>query len=186
MGDRNSDRIVTYSRALRVICTVAFAAIPSALGAMWVFGTEAFLLSGEPAQYLVPPGVGFESGLLDPTLRVLGFAISMIPAGLAMWALWHLAGLFGCFARLQFFTAHSVRHFRTFAAAVLLTGLARPLAGALMSLATTMGNAPGNRYLSITAGDSELTAIFLGFVLLVVAWVMEQGQRIAEENEQIV
>jgi hypothetical protein len=39
---------------------------------------------------------------------------------------------------------------------------------------------------SITAGDGELTAILLGAVLLVVARVMEQGRRLAEEHEQIV
>lgn len=185
MANRSS-RIVSYSRTLRAICIIGFAAIPIALGSIWFLGSEAFLLSREPTQYLVPHGVGFEAGLLDPSLRLLGFVISMIPGALAMWALWHLAKLFGCFARLQFFTADTVRSFRVFAMAVLLTGLARPLAGGLMSFVTTVGNSPGNRYLSLTAGDSEMTAIFLGFVLLVVAWVMEQGQRIAEENEQIV
>lgn len=186
MGDTRSAKIVAYSRILRGACVIGFVAIPLLLGAIWILGSEKFLLSGEPSFYLVPHGVGFEAGLLDPMLRLIGFAISMISGGLTMWALWHLAKLFGCFARLQFFTSDSVRSFRVFATAVLLTGIARPLSGGLMSLATTIGNAPGNRYLTLTAGNSELTAVFLGLVLLVVALVMEQGQQISEENQQIV
>lgn len=186
MTDPKSARIVTYSRLLRGACVIGFVLVPTVLAGMWVLGGEKFLLSGEAAYYLVPHGVDFEAGLLTPTVRLLGFLISMIPGGLAMWALWHLAKLFGCFAGLQFFTSESVRSFRMFATAVLLTGIARPLAGGLMSVATTFGNAPGNRYLSFTAGNSELTAVFLGFVLLVVALVMEQGQRISEENQEII
>ncbi|MCB1684687.1 MAG: DUF2975 domain-containing protein [Pseudomonadales bacterium] len=186
MTEANSTRIVTYSRVLRGVCAIGFALVPLLLGGMWFLGSEAFLLSGEAAYYLVPHGVGFEVGRLTPALRLAGFMISMIPGGLTMWALWHLAKLFGCFSRLQFFTSDSVRSFRVFATAVLLTGVARPLAGGLMSMATTFGNAPGNRYLSFTAGNSELTAVFLGFVLLVVALVMEQGQRISEENQEII
>ena len=184
--DPATARIVAYSRILRLASLLGCAAVLLGTAGIWFFGSEAFLRSGEPAQYLIPHGVGFEAGLLSPTLRLLGFAISLIPGGLAMWALWQLAMLFGCFSRLRFFTAASVRHFRLFALAVLLTGFARPLAGGLMSVATTMMNSPGNRYLSFTVGDSELTAVFLGFVLLVVAWVMEQGQRIVEENQQII
>lgn len=185
MVDR-STRIVSFSRVLRVLCLIGCVVVPLSLAAMWWLGSEAFLLSGAPGHYAVPHGVGFEPGLLDPTLRLLGFGISMIFGGVMVFACWQLAMLFGCFSRLEFFTADSVRRFRLFALAVLLTGVARPLAGALMSVVTTAGNAPGNRYVSLTAGDSELTAIFLGFVLLVVAWVMEQGQRIADENQQII
>ncbi|MGE0624197.1 MAG: DUF2975 domain-containing protein [Pseudomonadales bacterium] len=184
--DSDSVRIVAYSRALRAACIVGFVALPLGLAAIWFLGSETFLRSGEPAQYLVPHGVGFEPGTLSPTLRLLGFGVSMIPGALAMFALWQLARLFGCFSRLQFFTADSVRSFGLFGLAVMLTGLARPLSSGLMSVVTTMTNSPGNRYLSITAGDSELTALFLGTVLLVIAWVMEQGQRISEENQQII
>lgn len=184
--DIDSARIVRYSRRLRALCVFGALAIPTLLAAMWFFGSEDFLLSGEPVQYLVPHGVAFEPGLLSPVLRLLGFCVSMIPGAIAVWALLHLANLFGCFSRLQFFTTDTARSFRQFALAVLLTGLARPIAGGLMSLVTTMGNTPGNRFVSLTAGDSEMTAVFLGVVLLVVAWVMEQGQRIVEENEQIV
>lgn len=186
MTDSDSIRIVRYSRMLRGLCFLAFVGLPAGLASMWFFAGEAFLRSGAPVQYLVPHGVGFDAGRLDPTLRLLGFAVSMVPGALAMWALWNLATLFGCFSRLEFFTARSVRCFRLFATAVLLTGLARPLASGLMSVVTTLGNAPGNRYLAFTMGDSELTAMFLGVVLLVVARVMEQGQKISEENQQFV
>ncbi len=90
MADSDSIRIVRYSRMLRGICFLALAGLPLGLASMWFFAGEAFLRSAEPMQYLVPHGVGFEAGRLDPTLRILGFGVSMVPGALAMWALWSL------------------------------------------------------------------------------------------------
>jgi hypothetical protein len=186
MTDRDHQSIMRWSRLLRGVCLGVVLLVPVAFAALWAFGDEHFLLSGEPVEYGVPHGVAFEPGRLGVGLRLAGFAISMIPGGLVAWAAWQLAGLFGEFARMNFFTTDTVRRLRLFEVAVLATGLARPFAGALMSLATSVGNVPGNRHVSITAGDGELTAILLGAVLLVVARVMEQGRRLAEEHEQIV
>jgi len=110
----------------------------------------------------------------------------MLPGACVMWGLWHVARLFAGFRQLQFFSSGNVRHFRLFAVAVLLTGFVRPAASALMSLVTTLDNPAAHRFVALTAGDSELTAIFLGLFLVTIAWVMEQGQRLAEENEQFV
>ncbi len=179
-------RIARLSRIMKGLCLLGFVGIPALLAAVWAFGSEAFLRSGEPAFYLVPHGVSFELGRLDAGLRWAGFAVSMLPGCVMMLGLWHLSQLFADFRRLDLFTADSVRHFRWFALTVLASGLVKPLAGALMSVVTSYGNTAGQRNLSVTAGDAELTAIFVGLVLLVIAWVLEQGRRIAEENREFV
>ena len=184
--ESSKQRIVVVSRVLRLLSIIGMLCIPVVIGLIWLLGSEPFLLSGETAHYLLPHGVGFEQGLLDTRMRLLGMAISMIPGAVAMLGLWHLAKLFACFSRMQIFTGQTVRHFRLFATTVLVHGLINPVAGALLSLATSIGNAPGQRFVSVTLGDAEIVSIFLGIVLIVIAWVMEQGRLITEEHQQIV
>ena len=186
MASNKRDKMVWVSRVLALLCLAAILGIPIIISLIWLFGSELFLLSGEPKHYLIPHGVVFQVGLLTPLLRVVGLLVSMIPNAAVMLGLWHLRKLFGHFARLEFFTLDTVVHFRVFAASILLVGFLYPVSGAVMSFATSFNNSPGSRLIGITAGDAEVAMLFLGAVLFVIAWVMEQGKHIADENQQFI
>ena len=182
----NTATITRASRALYVACWFGLLGIPLLIGSVWLFGSEALLLSGEAKHLFIPHGVSFEQGRLDGGLRFTGLLISLIPGGVMMFGLWQLAQLFSRFAALEFYTSQTSRHIRRFAASVAGAGILMPVSGVLLSLATSIGNAPGKRVISLTAGDSELTAIFLGCVMYVIAWVMERGRQLLDEYEGIV
>jgi hypothetical protein len=49
-----------------------------------------------------------------------------------------------------------------------------------------MNNPPGHRQLAISFGSAELTTLFIGFVFLVIAWIMDEARSLAEEQAEIV
>lgn len=42
---------------------------------------------------------------------------------------------------------------------------------------------PGQRYFSLEFGSADLTALLIGGVLAVIAWVMEEGRKLQEEQD---
>ena len=176
----NLARIQRISRFMRIGCTVLALAIPIGLAAMWS-NFELWAATHPELANLQP----LPSPMPARTLA-LGFLIAMIPGGIAVYAVWRLRSLFGLYAKGLIFTAESSRCLHAFALAVLLTALAKPISGALMSVALTWGNPPGERMLSISFGSSEITTIFVGCVFLIIARIMEEGRELAEEQAQIV
>ena len=72
-----------------------------------------------------------------------------------MYGFLHLARLFQHFARFEFFTADTVRHFRIFATTVVAVGILKPLSGALLSVATSIGNDPGKVCVAAGVKDGQ-------------------------------
>jgi cell division protein FtsX len=64
--------------------------------------------------------------------------------------------------------------------------LAQVLGRALMSVALTLDNAPGQRVLSLSFGSDDFVLLLLGAVLVAVARVMVVAARAAEENRAFV
>ena len=122
-----------------------------------------------------------------PTIsRVLGFLVSMVPAGVLIYGLARLRRLFRLYEVGDIFSADAARCLRQFAVAVMLQALLRPITGAALSVIMTFHNPPGERMLSLTIGSGEFAALLLGGLLLVIAWIMGEGARMADENRLFV
>ena len=176
----NLDRIRRVSRALRVYCTVAIALTPPGLAALWV--TFDAWAPGLPAVTRYGP---FPTPMPAGTL-LLAFAVTMLPGGVAMWGFGRLRRLFGLYAVGTIFAAENARCLRGFAVSVIVLALLEPVARALLSVVLSMHNPPGQRVLELSIGWSQVPTLFLGLVLLVIAWIMDEGRVMAEDQAQIV
>ncbi|MFN3232915.1 MAG: DUF2975 domain-containing protein [Alphaproteobacteria bacterium] len=123
---------------------------------------------------------------MGPGTKLLGFLISMIPAGALLYGLWRLQDAFSRFAAGEFFSRETIRCIRTFALMVLLQALLRPIASSMLSVLLTLQNPPGEKALAIRFGSGELEMLFVGGLFFAVAHLMAEGRRIADENAQIV
>ena len=70
---------------------------------------------------------------------------------------------------------------------ILINGiLIIPLKEGLMVAAATHTFPPGHRYITLSFGTPNLEAILCGLLVIVIAWVMQQGQALQEENQLTV
>lgn len=178
-------KIQTISRILSPLCILVLILIPSLVAAVWIFGDEGFMRSGEPSHYFVPYGIELKSNL-SPSTRLAGFAISLLPNLLLLYGIWHLRALFIRFGQLEFFSPRTTRHMRNFALANFMYALAYPLSGGLLSVTLSAFDPNAPTVLTLTAGHHELMALLIGGVFLLIAWLMAEGQRLSDEVEQFV
>lgn len=171
-------RIQSVSAVMRGVCTLGIVAIPVTLAAFWAFTS--------PEAIKDIRGLGNDVAALPPTFRLLAFLISMIPGAIAVYGLLALRRLFGAYRSGAIFAAGNAVELRTFALSVVGSVLANIVTAPALSVIVSWHNPPGTRELAITLRSDDLAALFVGCLFLVVAWIMAEAQRLAEDNAQIV
>ena len=171
-------RIRTVSGVMRGICTIGMVAIPVTLAAFWALAS--------PEAIGDIQGLGNDVTALPPAFRLLAFLVSMIPGAIGIYGLAALRRLFGAYRHGAIFAAGNALCLRTFAFSVVGSVLAKIVTGPALSVIVSWHNPPGTRELAITLRSDDLAALFVGCLFLVVAWIMAEAQRLAEDNAQIV
>lgn len=173
------ERIAKVSAVMRGICGVAMAAIPAVLATFWA------LAPLEAIREL--PGVTFAVAALPPSSRLLAFLVVMVPSGVSMYGLAMLRRLFDTYRQGRIFDAGNARSLRAFAISVLVAAAAKILlVTPALSLVLSFHNAPGTRALALSFSSDDLATLFVGAVLMVVAWTLAEAHRLAEDYAQIV
>lgn len=175
---RDLTRIRKVSSVMMWVCTVGIAAIPVAAILFWA------LVSKEAVQGL--PGVTYDVVALPPAIRALAFLATMVPGGISIYGLVALRRLFGAYRQGAIFAAGNALHLRAFAISVVAAAIAKMAIVPVLSIVLSWHNPPGTRALSIAINSDDIGALFAGFLFLVVAWIMAEAQRLAEDNAQIV
>ncbi len=61
-----------------------------------------------------------------------------------------------------------------------------PVSQTLMVLAATISNPPGHRYITLGFGTPNFEAILCGLIIVVISLVMQEAQKLQEENQLTV
>lgn len=176
----NRKRIQQASRRLRYTMAVLIGLVPVIDGAVWL------------SMNILPRGFhdtmlpGYVSLPLPLSARLLAFVVTMIPAGVAMAGIYYLMRLFQLYEQGDIFKPTNVRCFRKLSRVLLLWFAAGIVHRPLLSIALTLHNPPGHRMLTIGFGSPDVTALLLGLILAVIAWVMEEGRKLQEEQDLTV
>lgn len=125
-------------------------------------------------------------GDLTPLLRLGGFVVNFPLVALQTYWLWQLKKLFGCYAQGKIFTLENTTHIKRTAQAFLGIAFMSVLVGAASTVILTANNPVGHRMLSVTFGTPQLSDILTGLVLVVIAWIMDEGRRLKEEVDLTV
>ena len=181
-----SPRIAFLSRILSILASLFIVIIPVTVTIFWILGTEEILLSRIPHYWFVPIGILFQPGTLTETIRLLGASISIVANVPLLLALWQLRCLLAPYRNLDLFQLDAASRMKKFAAFIIGFALLQPLAGGVLSVVTSMNNAPGHRVLSISLADTDLATIFMGATMIVIAYVLEEAQKLSEENKSFV
>jgi hypothetical protein len=179
-----AQRLSTLSRVVRGLALLAFPVLLSV----------PVLLLLNP-QMLFPMGLGQTAGMnlahlaqgeltLATRLRMAGSSLPVIAVGLAL--LWQLWALFGEYLRGAVFSARALQCLNRFAWLLLGLALAQPLSQALMSVAVSWDNPPGQRVLMVHLSSNDYALALGALVFIAIARVMTEAARMAEENEGFV
>lgn len=178
----NRLKIQRTSRTLFYLYSALLLLLPLGVATYWLtLNTYGWGLPRVIAQLelpMVPP--------LSLTTLFLGFIISLLPAAVAMYGLTQLRKLFQLYSTGSVFTAANYICIRNLSLALLLWTPVRMVFDALLSVAFTAGNEPGERFIAVGVQEPELTAIFLGLSFLVISWVMSEACKLREDSEGIV
>lgn len=173
----DSLRITRASRRLEIAFKIVFVLIPVVSALVWLFANE---LSDEMQKNILPHYARLP---LPAQARAMGFFISMLPCGIAMYGTWALVRLFRLYERGQIFREANVRCFRDISRTLIIWSAVRFISSPLMSIALTLHHPKGQRLLVVGVHSVDITALLVGFVLGVIAWVMEEGRKLQEEQD---
>lgn len=172
-------KVIRLSLTLRVVCWLGIAFLPALEIAVWL--NPEWLKASDAFADL---GVSFAE--LSLLRRTGALAISIIPVMILVYGLWRLTKLFSAYAMGRIFDSVSAGHLKAFSICVLVNGIVKIATATALTAYLTFDRAEGERFVSITVGDQEVGVLLMGGLLLVIAWVLGEGARMAEENRQFV
>ncbi|WP_432738195.1 DUF2975 domain-containing protein [Maridesulfovibrio sp. FT414] len=120
---------------------------------------------------------------LSMTSRLLGMLATSPCVLLDMFCVWQMMRLFSLYSQGRIFTGENSSCYRRAAWALLGSEILYPLVQAGASLAVSMDNPVGERFVSIGFNDANLGSIVVACVVLAVSWVMDEGRKLQEDAE---
>jgi hypothetical protein len=173
-------RVQTLSRNLRIVFTAVFIFIPIIQTVFWIFFNQ--LPVGVIPNNL-PVAVGQN---LPLSTRLMALAISFIVSGVSMACVYYLIRLFRNYEKAAIFTEGSVKCLNSLGRLLIWLFAAGIIEQPLMSMALTMHNPPGHHILRVGLSSDNIIVLLIGIVVVLIAWVMEEGRKLQEEQRLTV
>lgn len=156
---------------------VAMAASP-----WWM--TEPWLLELASFQWRVAPE-HLPAQLPQDSLWLTRAAL-LLPGPLGLVALWHLRRLLAHYRQGALFDLQAARLLRGVGQWLTGMGALQTFTPTLGALALTLHNPPGHRILALSISFENYTVLLFGTLIVLLAGVMVEAARIAEENQGFV
>ncbi len=178
----NKVRITKVSAVLYGFLSFLLAALPVGVLLYWVFINDLpetlLAVNMQSAPLVSPP--------LSGSLRLLGFLASLFPLCALLSALYSLRKLFAQYRAGNFFSLAHVVLFKKTAGALFLWVVFSICFEAAQSVLFSWSNPPGSRVLHIGLQSTDVTMLGISGLVLFIAWIMDEGRLLSEENELTV
>ena len=123
---------------------------------------------------------------LTLTTRILATIASLFLCSIIMYALKVLINLFRSYERNEIFSLDNVMSYQKLGYSLFYWVGASVVYGALMSVILSFNNPPGDRMLAIGFVGVDFLTLVLGFIILIISWVMKEGYILADENSHTI
>ncbi|NQZ49912.1 MAG: DUF2975 domain-containing protein [Moritella sp.] len=123
---------------------------------------------------------------LTLTTRILASIASLFLCSIIMYALKVLINLFRSYERDEIFSLDNVMSYHKLGYSLFYWVGASVVYGALISVILSFNNPPGDRMLVIGFGGVDFLTLVLGFIILIISWVMKEGYILADENSHTI
>lgn len=166
----DQDRIRRISRRLARLCALIMIGVCFSVALYWALADSAAMgwrwLGG-----IVEPHA------LTPSVRLMGFAVTLVPVAPVIAGLLYLCRLFGLYGKGVMFGAENVAALRGVGWSCLFFGGGAMLFHPLVALALTAFNPVGQHVITVAVDSGSVVALVLGGVFLVVTWVMDEARK---------
>lgn len=177
----NLVRIQIISRRIQRVLLVAMLIPPIVLACYWIFYNEV------PASAQAGPRLDISIvGAVPGFSRAMAFCVTMASASIGLWGVYTLIRLFRLYESGRIFGAENVACFRTFGRVLIAQAIANVVMTPILSVILTLHNPAGQKQLALSIGSGPLMAILAGFIVLVIAAVMEEGRKLEEDRRLTV
>lgn len=175
----NSSRIESSARGLRrlTLTALVMVIVVTTLGAIAFGGSNAKL-----------GPLSFETGLesFGAHGHLAGATMMIAGGALFAYALWRLSRMLALVAQGEAFSSGTVRHLRAFAFYAFASTAASIMLPPLAQLLIILSRPVRTGKLTLSVDGSDLWALLISGFLFLVARLMSEAQRIADENRMIV
>ncbi len=178
----NVSKIKKYSKSFHLLLSAFLVIIPIYYFLYWALINhlpEALINVNTHSTPLVP-------NHLSITLRLIGFAFSLLPMVALGYGLINIRRIFTFYKQGVIFSFKHVHFFKNTAKALLLWVVTSMVYESAKSVLFTVSNPPGSRVISVGFSSSELTTLVIAGLVFFIAWVMDEGRALNEENELTV
>ena len=180
----STKKIRTLSSVLKIVFLFAAFSLPIITAGAWI--TDGYPFLNPVIHWSIIPEI--TSAVIKPlaemaaSTKFVGFLISLIPVAFQTAALALLVKLFGLFERFEFFSQECVTCIRKLGFCLLIGQLVYPFYIALLTLALTINNAPGERNISVAFGTEQMNLVVIATIIILVSWIMNEGRKLQEEQ----
>jgi hypothetical protein len=119
------------------------------------------------------------------TLALAG-ALSLVPIAVFVAAMWQAFGLFHHLGQAQSFDSRAQHHLLTLAKLAIAAAVLGVVVRTLVVLVMTSANPFGQRHLVIGIGSNEMAALMIGCVMYAFAQLVQEFQRVEDENRSFI
>ncbi len=123
---------------------------------------------------------------LSIKLQLIGFIASFLPLSALLYVLINIRKLFSFYREGMIFSFEHVILFKKTAKALLLWVVLSMIYESVKSVIFSVGNPPGSRVITVGFGSAEITILLVGVIVFIIAWVMDEGRFLNEENKLTV
>lgn len=123
---------------------------------------------------------------LTVELQLIGFIVSLLPLAALLYCIINIRKLFSFYSKGVIFSFEHVSLFKKTARALMLWVVLKIVYDSAVSVIFTFGNPRGQRLLKVGLSSGEITTLFVGGIIFIIAWVMDEGRILNEEKELTV
>lgn len=119
---------------------------------------------------------------IAPSILAIAGIVSFALSALQMAMVWMLIRLFRLYRNGKFFLAENVSCLWNISKLLLAQAIATPVVKASLSMILSFANPPGQRMLNIGLDFSDISTAITGGIVFVIAYVMEEGRKLQDEQ----
>lgn len=178
----NLSKIKKFSKNFQLLISLLLVVIPLYYVTYWAFINyfpTPLITANTNSTPLIPNPLSIK-------LQLLGFVISLLPLSALIYGLMNIRKLFSFYKEGVIFSFEHVNIFKKTSKALFLWVFFSIFYETGKSIIFSMESPPGQRAISVGFGSPEITTLMIAAIVFVIAWVMDEGRMLTEEQHLTV